>query len=149
MYLNIPNEANIMLNNIESNTFLLNFIASNLSSPLEEKQKMLETTYLPDLPICCWRRCMKNLASSTQGSDRIKGQKWLREATTWLFFTTIEDHSGGAGSEYLWRRAQDNRRESKGKKWSVEVKSAFDKEFAKLKHAWIPKCRNMVFRLII
>ena len=38
----IPSEASVMLRNISSNNFLLNFIASNLSSKTEIKQKILE-----------------------------------------------------------------------------------------------------------
>ncbi len=39
---NLPSEAAIALNNIHSPTFLLNFIASNLTISNEEKQRMLE-----------------------------------------------------------------------------------------------------------
>ncbi len=39
---NIPTEATFAIKNIESPTFLVNFIASNLSSELEKKQQLLE-----------------------------------------------------------------------------------------------------------
>lgn len=39
---NIPSEAGIAINNINSPTFLLNFISSNLNISLDEKQKLLE-----------------------------------------------------------------------------------------------------------
>ncbi len=39
---NIPNEANIMLNNINQDAFLLNFIASNLNVETPVKQQYLE-----------------------------------------------------------------------------------------------------------
>ena len=39
---NIPSEANVMLKNINNQSFLLNFIASNLSSKIKIKQKILE-----------------------------------------------------------------------------------------------------------
>ncbi len=40
---NIPSEAAVAVNNINSPTFLLNFIASNLNVDLDEKQDLLET----------------------------------------------------------------------------------------------------------
>lgn len=40
---NIPSEAAIAVNNINSPTFLLNFIASNLNVDIDEKQDLLET----------------------------------------------------------------------------------------------------------
>lgn len=40
---NIPSEAAVAVNNINSPTFLLNFIASNLNVNLDEKQDLLET----------------------------------------------------------------------------------------------------------
>src|SRR5699024_6958399 len=39
---NIPSEASIAINNISSPTFLLNFISSNLSVSMAEKQEVLE-----------------------------------------------------------------------------------------------------------
>ncbi|TVQ70979.1 MAG: endopeptidase La [Balneolaceae bacterium] len=39
---NIPSEAGIAINNINSPTFLLNFISSNLNVSLDEKQSLLE-----------------------------------------------------------------------------------------------------------
>lgn len=41
---NIPSEASIAINNINSPSFLLNFISSNLNVTLDEKQKLLEIT---------------------------------------------------------------------------------------------------------
>src|SRR5699024_6681374 len=38
---NIPSEASVILNNIENTSFLIHFVASNLSSGLNEKQQLL------------------------------------------------------------------------------------------------------------
>ena len=40
---NIPTEASVAVSNINSPTFLLNFIASNLNVDIDEKQDLLET----------------------------------------------------------------------------------------------------------
>ncbi len=43
---NIPSETAIALKNIESSNFLINFISSNMSAQVADKQKILE---MPDL----------------------------------------------------------------------------------------------------
>lgn len=45
---NIPSEAAIAVNNINSPAFLLNFIASNLNVDMEDKQDLLETSKFSD-----------------------------------------------------------------------------------------------------
>lgn len=45
---NIPSEAAVAVNNINSPTFLLNFIASNLNVDIDEKQDLLETKKFSD-----------------------------------------------------------------------------------------------------
>ncbi len=45
---NIPSEATIAIENINSPTFLLNFISSNLNISVEEKQNILETREFSD-----------------------------------------------------------------------------------------------------
>jgi len=42
----IPNEAQLMLKNINNDRFLLNFISSNLNIPIDQKQELLETDKL-------------------------------------------------------------------------------------------------------
>src|SRR6185437_11517718 len=43
---NMPNEASIVLRNIEQQSFLIHFIASNLSAKLVDKQAMLEENHM-------------------------------------------------------------------------------------------------------
>jgi ATP-dependent Lon protease len=43
---NIPSEAGIAIRNIESTSFLINFISSNMNADMTAKQKMLETADL-------------------------------------------------------------------------------------------------------
>ena len=43
---NIPSEASFAIKNIESNSFLVNFVASNLNIEVKEKQKLLEVKNL-------------------------------------------------------------------------------------------------------
>jgi ATP-dependent Lon protease len=43
---NIPSEAGIAIRNIESTSFLINFISSNMNADMSVKQRMLETVNL-------------------------------------------------------------------------------------------------------
>ena len=43
---NIPSEASFAIKNIESNTFLINFVCSNLNITIKEKQKLIEINSL-------------------------------------------------------------------------------------------------------
>ena len=45
---NIPSEASFAINNIESNSFLVNFVSSNMNLSVDEKQKLLETNDLQE-----------------------------------------------------------------------------------------------------
>src|SRR5690606_11295583 len=45
---NIPSEASFAIKNIESPSFLINFVSSNMNLSVEEKQKLLETNNLKD-----------------------------------------------------------------------------------------------------
>ena len=45
---NIPSEASFAIKNIESNSFLINFVSSNLNISVEDKQKLLEINDLKE-----------------------------------------------------------------------------------------------------
>src|SRR6201985_2372509 len=45
---NIPSEAGIAIRNIESTSFLINFIASNMNADMDAKQRLLEMANLRD-----------------------------------------------------------------------------------------------------
>ena len=45
---NIPTEASIVIKNIESPSFVINFVSSNMNISLKEKQELLENTDLND-----------------------------------------------------------------------------------------------------
>src|SRR5690606_17069101 len=45
---NIPSEASFAIKNIESPSFLINFVSSNMNLSVQEKQKLLETNNLKD-----------------------------------------------------------------------------------------------------
>ncbi len=132
---NIPNEANIMLRNIESNTFLLNFIASNLSADTPEKQKLLETAYLPDFANLLLTKMhdefnLLQLKGQIESKVRTDLEKQQRDYFLSQQLKTIQEELGQNTFEEEHKNIEEKARK---KKWSLEVKAIFDKEFSKLK----------------
>jgi ATP-dependent Lon protease len=50
-----PHGGQFALKNIDSPSFLVNFISSNMNAEVAEKQKMLEVADLRERATCCWR----------------------------------------------------------------------------------------------
>ncbi len=132
---NIPSEATVMLRNIESNTFLMNFIASNLSASVEEKQKMLETAYLPDFANMLLGKMdeefnLLRLKGQIESKVRTDLEKQQRDYFLSQQLKTIQEELGQNGSEEEYKAIE---KKAASKKWSKETKTVFDKEFAKLR----------------
>jgi len=132
---NIPNEANNMLRNIDSNTFLLNFIASNLSVDTSGKQKLLETAYLPDFANMLLSNMhdefnLLQLKGQIESKVRTDLEKQQRDYFLSQQLKTIQEELGQNTFEEEHRNIEEK---AAKKKWSAEVKAIFDKEFNKLK----------------
>jgi len=132
---NIPSDATVMLRNIESNTFLMNFIASNLSASVEEKQKMLETAYLPDFANMLLGKMdeefnLLRLKGQIESKVRTDLEKQQRDYFLSQQLKTIQEELGQNGSEEEYKAIE---KKAASKKWSKETKTVFDKEFAKLR----------------
>jgi len=124
-----------MLRNIESNTFLMNFIASNLSASVEEKQKMLETAYLPDFANMLLGKMdeefnLLRLKGQIESKVRTDLEKQQRDYFLSQQLKTIQEELGQNGSEEEYKAIE---KKAASKKWSKETKTVFDKEFAKLR----------------
>ena len=129
-----PRDAMTAVNNIESNTFLLNFIVSNLSLGVAEKQDVLET---PDIMIRADK--VLNMLSHELQVVEIKHQihtkshqemeKQQREYILNQQMKTIQEELGGPSSE---KDFDDLRERAAKKKWNQETADLFDKEFKKL-----------------
>ena len=129
-----PRDAMAAVNNIESNAFLLNFIVSNLSLGVEEKQEVLETQ---DIMI----RADKVLSMLTHELQvvEIKHQihtksskemeKQQREYILNQQMKTIQEELGGPSTE---KDFDELRERAAKKKWNQETADLFEKEFKKL-----------------
>src|SRR5690554_3070683 len=131
---NIPSEAAFAIKNIESNSFLINFVASNMNISVEDKQSLLEINDLKEraletlrfMNIEIQKLSLRNDIQSKVQSDINQQQ---REYFLQQQMRTIQEELGGTSSE---EEITAMREAAKKKKWSKEVATHFEKELGKL-----------------
>ena len=131
---NIPSEAAFAIKNIKSDSFLINFVSSNLNISVKEKQALLEIDDLTDrslealkyMHIEAQKLLLRNDIQSKVHSDINQQQ---REYFLHQQMKTIQEELGGNSSE---EEIEEMRARSKKKKWNEEVGKHFEKELAKL-----------------
>ncbi|MFD2518983.1 endopeptidase La [Salinimicrobium flavum] len=131
---NIPSEASFAIQNIESPSFLINFVSSNMNLSVEEKQKLLETNNLKDRALSTLKFMnmeyhkleLKNDIQSKVQSDMSQQQ---REYFLHQQMKTIQEELGGVSHE---GDVEEMRARAKKKKWPENVKEHFEKELAKM-----------------
>jgi ATP-dependent Lon protease len=132
---NIPTEATFAINNIESPSFLVNFISSNMNLEVEEKQKMLE---MADLKVRASQTLkhltaelqlleMKNEIQSKVKTDIDKQQ---REYFLHQQMKTIQEELGDKTFEAEFQEMEEK---AAKKKWPEKVGETFTKELNKLR----------------
>ncbi len=130
----IPSEAQTALDNIKSNTFLLNFIASNSSMNLEKKQEVLELDSLKERAVKVLEGLnleLKMLEVKNEIHDKVKHEfdQQQREYFLHQQMKTIQEELGGNSSE---GDIEEMRQKSKGKTWDDKTAEHFEKELRKL-----------------
>tara|TARA_Y100001935_G_scaffold37734_1_gene30132 strand:+ start:581 stop:3031 length:2451 start_codon:yes stop_codon:yes gene_type:complete len=131
---NIPSEASFAIKNIESRSFLINFVSSNLNLPVDEKQSLLEINNLQKRALETLKHMnvefkkleIKNDIQSKVQSDLSQQQ---REFFLHQQMKTIQEELGGVSHD---SELDDMRSRAKKKKWNIEVKKHFEKELSKL-----------------
>lgn len=132
---NIPSEAVIMLKNMKSPSFLLNFIASNLGSNVLVKQKVLEMNDLAKkanriLELMHEEFQLLEIKDQIESKVRVDIEKQQRDYFLNQQLKTIQEELGQNPQEEevlaLIKRSQK-------KQWSPKVKEVFDKEIQKLR----------------
>jgi len=130
---NIPTEATFAIKNIESDSFLINFVSSNMNLDVDEKQALLEMNHLKDRALETLRYMnvefqkleLKNDIQSKVQSDLNQQQ---REYFLNQQLKTIQEELGGGNAEEI----EDMKKRAKSKKWDEKVGKHFDKELAKM-----------------
>jgi len=131
---NIPSEAAFAIKNINSSSFLINFVSSNLNVPVEDKQKLLMINNLQErametlrfMNIELHKLSLRNDIQSKVESDISQQQ---REYFLHQQMKTIQEELGGNTSE---EEIEEMRTRSKKKKWNTEIATHFEKELNKL-----------------
>ncbi|MBC7915958.1 MAG: endopeptidase La [Pyrinomonadaceae bacterium] len=131
---NIPSEAGIAIKNIESTSFLINFISSNMNADVSAKQQMLEVANLQErakmvLEHLTMELQMLELRNQIQSKVRTDLDKQQRDYFLNQQLKTIQEELGGNSPDL----ELDNLKLRGGKKkWSKEVAQHFSKETDKL-----------------
>ncbi|MBL86800.1 MAG: endopeptidase La [Winogradskyella sp.] len=131
---NIPTEATFAIKNIESNSFLVNFVSSNMNLKVEEKQELLKINDLKERALQTLKYMnleyqkleLKNDIQNKVQSDMSQQQ---REYFLHQQMKTIQEELGGVSSG---QEIEDMRARAKEKNWDDKVKEHFDKELAKM-----------------
>jgi len=131
---NIPSEAGIAIRNIESTSFLINFIASNMNADMASKQRLLEIANLRERANLVLEHLtldlqMLELKNQIQTKVRVDLDKQQRDYFLNQQLKTIQEELGGNTPDL---EIESMRKRAVTKKWSVEVKTHFSKELEKL-----------------
>lgn len=131
---NIPPEATFAVKNIESSSFLINFLSSNNDMSIQDKQKLLEVNDLKERGI----RLLEYLSKEVQMLElkydiQLKVKHDLdqqqREFLLHQQMKTIQDELGGNPID---KEISIFKEKAKKKKWSKEVNEYFLKEVDKM-----------------
>ena len=131
---NIPSEASFAIKNIQSDSFLVNFVCSNMNLSVSEKYKILNTSDLNERALMCLKQMnvelqrlsLKNDIQSKVRSDLDKQQ---REYFLHQQLKTIQEELGGVSYD---EEINEMRIKATKKKWSKEINEHFNKELSKL-----------------
>ncbi len=131
---NIPPEASFAVKNIESSTFLINFICSNSDVDISSKQKLLEINQVSRRAEVLLEHLSKEvqmleLKKDIQSKVKSELDQQQREYLLHQQMKTIQNELGGNPLE---KEIAEMRNRASEKKWSKEVGEAFEKELSKL-----------------
>jgi ATP-dependent Lon protease len=131
---NIPSEASFAIGNIDSPTFLVNFISSNMNADVATKQQMLEELDLKVrvqkvLEHLTMEMQVLEMRNELQSKVRRDMDKQQREYFLHQQMRTIQDELGGSPQDLDVRELRER---SKIKNWSEDVAKLFKKELEKL-----------------
>lgn len=129
---NIPNEASVMLRNIQDASFFLNFVSSNLGIKVAAKQSILEIDQLDEkaeviLEHMDHERQILELKSQIENKVRTDIDKQQRDYYLNQQLKTIQQELGQDSHQEL----TELELKAKAKKWPENIKNTFEKEAKK------------------
>ena len=131
---NIPSEASFAIGNIDSPTFLVNFISSNMNADVSKKQEMLEELDMEKRVIMVLEHLnleiqMLDMRNEIQSKVRKDMDRQQREYFLQQQMRTIQDELGDNPQEQDVHDLSDR---AALKKWDERVSKLFYKELDKL-----------------
>lgn len=131
---NIPSEANFALRNIDSDNFLVSFIASNLNITLAEKQEILNSRTLKERASLVFEHLVREnqilkIKDQIQSKVKVDIDKQQKEYFLQQQIRAIQEELGHDSPD---KEIQSLRERGTKKKWSKEINDAFNKELDKL-----------------
>ncbi len=130
----IPQEAQVALDNIQSMSFLINFLSSNLNVDVSDKQKILETPNIIDrgtllLQYMSREIQMLEIKSEIQKKVHTDIDQQQRDYYLRQQIRVLQDELGFDGPD---KEIEALRKKGETKKWSADAKKQFNKELDKL-----------------
>lgn len=131
---NIPSESEFALKNIESPSFLINFISSNMDASVNDKQKMLEVADLKHRAEMVLAHLTKNLQmlelkNQIQSKVKTDIDKQQREYFLNQQMKQIQEELGGNTTD---QEIEEMKVKASKKKWAKKISDHFNKELDKL-----------------
>ena len=131
---NIPSEASFAIKNIQSDSFLINFVSSNMNLSVNDKQKILSSKNISERALLCLKYInleyqkleLKNDIQSRVRNDLDQQQ---REYYLHQQMKTIQEELGGHTQE---EEIEELRKRGSKKLWSDKIQDTFEKEIFKL-----------------
>ena len=131
---NIPSDASFAIKNIQSNSFLINFVSSNRSVDVDIKQEILEIPSLQERSLAMLKYMnvelqKLELKNDIQSKVRTDLDQQQREYFLHQQMKTIQEELGGGSYE---EEIEEMRKKAKKKKWGKKINDHFMKELAKM-----------------
>ena len=131
---NMPTEASIIMKNIESPTFLINFVSSHLNNDLLQKQALLENNDVKAraeklIELLQTELQFAELKEKVSNKARVEIDKQQRDYFLQQQLKSIKDELGGDNNE---REIAEMKKKAENKKWPEAAKTVFESNIAKL-----------------
>ena len=131
---NIPSEASFAIKNIQSPTFLVNFVSSNMNLVVKDKQGILSIQSLKERALLCLKYMnseYEKLALKNDIQSRVRSEMDVQQREYYLHqqMKTIQEELGGASYE---QEVEDMKKRALDKNWNKSVADHFEKELLKL-----------------
>jgi len=131
---NLPTEASFAIKNIQSNSFLVNFVSSNMPLEVPEKQELLNINSLKKRALATLKKMNAEfqrleLRNDIQSKVREDMDQQQREYYLHQQMKTIQEELGGVSYD---EELDEMRKKAKTKKWDTSIAETFEKEISRL-----------------